>query len=154
MLLFEQVLKKFEYQMANEKLIDKYIKANNATDNCIKYYAAALEALPETFAREREMTATIKTFELAYETFWKYLKFYIEDQGILDVPGNPRGIFDLASKLNIITAEQAKELGKAGKDRNEAAHIYQQATADDIFHDIPEYNNLFTELLKKLNPNN
>lgn len=136
--------------MVNEKLVSKYKKALNAVQNCIKYYDATIVKQVGTFDYEMAVTSSIKTFELAYETFWKYLKFYIENQGIQDVPGNPRGLFDLALKLKIITLEQTNTLYDAGKDRNEAVHIYQQATADNIFKDIPEYTKLFVKLLKTL----
>ncbi len=107
----------------------------------------------ESIIHQGLQTATIKSFELSYETLWKYLKFYLEDSlGIGEVPSSPRGVFELSRQQKIITDEQAERLSNATDGRNTAAHIYSQDTIEELLEDIPEYIKLFKKVLDQVAP--
>lgn len=138
--------------MSEEKIVDRYQRAVRAGQNAeriYKKYAVINQNDPDY---DVYISGTAQSFQLAYETFWKYLKFYMEDQGIQDTPGSPRAVFSLALQNMIITDLEAKLLGESVKDRNSAIHIYEQENAEQILQDVPEYCTLFLNILKRLLP--
>ena len=139
--------------MKNQKLLQKYQHAVSAAQNTQRFYQAYTDKNKDTLDYEMAATATVKAFELAYETFWKYLKFYLEYQGILDVPSSPRAVFTLALQQKIITEPEAFLLGESVKDRSTATHLYEQESAEEILKDVPAYSILFLDVLKRLTIN-
>ncbi len=68
--------------MENKKLLQKYQHAVSAAQNVQKFYKLCSSQEKHSVEYEAIATGTVKAFELSYETFWKYLKFYLEYQGI------------------------------------------------------------------------
>lgn len=75
------------------KISRKYQNAVSAAQNVQKFYLLCRDKKKGTLEYEAIATGTVKEFELAYETFWKYLKFYLENQGLADTPASPRAVF-------------------------------------------------------------
>ncbi len=138
--------------MIKEKLSNRYDRALAASTNSQRIYKAYRKKDKVDVDYEIFSTAAVKAFELAYETFWKYLKFYMEYQGILDIPSSPRAVFAFALQHNILNNHEVSILDEAARDRNLSSHMYAQETAEEILQDIPEAIQLFALLLHKLTP--
>jgi nucleotidyltransferase substrate binding protein (TIGR01987 family) len=136
--------------MENKKLLHKYQNALSAAQNTQRFYQAYICKTKDTLDYEMAATATVKEFELAYETFWKYLKFYLEYQGILDVPSSPRPVFIVALQYNIITENEVVQLGESVGARNIATHLYAQESAEEILQNVLDYSTLFLTILGRL----
>lgn len=99
---------------------------------------------------ELDKDGVIKRFEFTFEIFWKTLKIFLEDQGILCkspksclIEGFRFGMFsDEAVYLNML------------EDRNLTSHVYDQLTSNEIFERIrKEYLKAFIEFRKKIDTN-
>lgn len=88
--------------------------------------------------------SAIKRFEIAFDLSWKFLKTYLEDiHGI--IVASPKNTFREAHKLGII--EYDSIWLSMTDDRNQIAHIYKEALAEDIFARLPLFLNQFNKLL-------
>jgi nucleotidyltransferase substrate binding protein (TIGR01987 family) len=84
---------------------------------------------------------TIQRFEFTIELFWKTLKHILQDLG-KEAP-YPRIILKSAYEGHLID-DEALWLGML-KDRNEIAHVYNQAKADELYGRIK----IYTPILRK-----
>ena len=139
---------------ALEKAIDKLSTEQDQLDN-------------ET--KEMYFDSIIQRFELAYETFWKYLKEYISIHHGLEL-ASPRSTFRQCFKLNIIskqeaeelddtsdarniTTQEAEELDDTSNARNITTHLYNQKMSRNMVKNlIPKYCILFKKILTRLAP--
>ena len=130
-----------------DELILKYENVCNAFDSftkAVKYYQKYLARgyHDEDSFDERELyeyqiesarTALIKTFELFIELLWKHLKWILENRLKLELDlVNSRAIITQSTKSRLITEPQALYLLDLIKVRNETAHIYKEALADEV----------------------
>lgn len=73
---------------------------------------------------------TIQRFEFTVELAWKTLQSYLRDKKKLIVK-SPGDALDLAFENGLI--DDIKEWGQILTARNQTSHIYDEATADDIY---------------------
>jgi nucleotidyltransferase substrate binding protein (TIGR01987 family) len=110
----------------------------------------ALTALDEAVGSARtdlEVDGTIQRFEFTYELFWKLLKVYMEDQGL--IVKTPRECFKEGFRLEII--EDEKICLRMIDDRNLTVHLYDRKTSREVFERIRgNYLKLFRESLNRL----
>ena len=119
-------------------------------------YKKALVAMKNAveLASTRELTdlekqGMIKSFEFTFELAWNIMKDYLEEQGISDIIGS-KGAIRHAFKNNII--EDGQVWQDMIKDRNIAAHEYDEATAENIAGKIIEnYYHQFVAFAEKMN---
>ena len=90
--------------------------------------------------------SAILRFELAYEVVWKLLQRLIRTQG-LDAAG-PRQVFSQAFKLGWIEDESAWFDIIAA--RNQAVHVYREATAVALAAELPRHQAAFRAVLTRL----
>lgn len=76
----------------------------------------------------------VQTYEFTFELAWKTLKDYLEEEGY-DVP-SPRETIKQAFQSGYI--KDGNLWIKALNSRNEIAHIYNEAVADEVSADIQE----------------
>ncbi len=93
------------------------------------------EAMPEV-SNQLEKDGTIQRFEFVFELVWKTLKDYAEDKGRFDAV-SPKDAFRVAADLGLID----NPLIWFGflKSRNEAAHLYDEQKAEEVFSQIPSF---------------
>ena len=95
--------------------------------------------------------SVIKRFEMSLDTFWKYLKVYLEvKKGI--VINSPKMIFRECYKNSLMDEEETKLFLKMVDSRNMAAHGYHEEVAEEIASDIPGYYNLMKKLVDITKP--
>lgn len=95
---------------------------------------------------DRDRDSAILRFELAYEVVWKLLQRLIRTQG-LDAAG-PRQVFSQAFKLGWIEDESAWFDIIAA--RNQAVHVYREATAVALAAELPRHQAAFRAVLTRL----
>ena len=119
-----------------------YKKALSAMKN-------AVELASTRELSELEKQGLIKGFEFTFELAWNIMKDYLEEQGISDIIGS-KGAIRHAFKNNII--DDGQIWFDMLKDRNIAAHEYDEATAADIANKIIEtYYHQFAAFAEKMN---
>jgi nucleotidyltransferase substrate binding protein (TIGR01987 family) len=82
-----------------------------------------------------EKQGLIKCFEMAFELAWKTLQDYLAEQGYGEVKG-PKPTIEQAFKDSLIKDGEAWI--KMLESRNDAAHAYDGAMAEDIIRKILE----------------
>lgn len=95
--------------------------------------------------------SVIKTFELAIDPFWKFLRDYIAyEYGItLENPG-PKMVYREAERLGIILEEELPLFIDMVEDRNETVHIYKELIAQAIVADLPGYCQVMGDVLERI----
>ena len=69
--------------------------------------------------------SVIKCFEICYDTLWKQIKKYLQDEnGIVELRNSPVSIFRAAFENFLFDKDTHKRLVQYGKIRNDAAHDY------------------------------
>lgn len=119
---------------------NKFIEAVNRLEEALHDY----ERSPISSIRD----GVIQRFEFCTELAWKSTREYLIEQGYVDL-NSPKSVMKQAYTDKIIDNEQVwLELLNA---RNCTAHIYDEATADEVFNSIKNsYLEQFKLLIKKL----
>lgn len=95
---------------------------------------------PELLASDRESIkeSCIQRFEVCFDTTWKHLKKYLEqDQGIADLANSPKVIFKQAFAAKVI--EDAEVWIEFNNKRIDTSHDYSGNKADDVFMQIDDF---------------
>ncbi len=95
---------------------------------------------PELLASDRESIkeSCIQRFEVCFDTTWKHLKKYLEqDQGIADLANSPKVIFKQAFAAKVI--EDAEVWIEFNNKRIDTSHDYSGNKADDVFMKIDDF---------------
>jgi nucleotidyltransferase substrate binding protein (TIGR01987 family) len=110
-------------------------------------FTNALRALEEAVLEatsDLEIDGAIQRFEFTYELFWKLLRAYLQQQGI--IVNTPKECFKEAYKLGILQDEETAL--RIVDDRNLTTHLYDQVTSREVFGRIKSvYVKLYTEAL-------
>lgn len=104
------------------------------------------EAVPEV-KNQLDKDGTIQRFEFVFELVWKTLKDYAEDKGRQDAV-SPKDAFRVAADLGLI--EDPLVWFEFLKSRNEAAHLYDEQKADEVFSQIPNFIVSVENLISKI----
>ncbi len=125
------------------KLNEKLSKFNNAItrleEAILQYEECGLSSCRD---------GIIQRFEFCTELAWKSAREYLTDEGYIDL-NSPKSVMRQAYTSNLIDNEEAwLDLLYS---RNLTSHIYDEATADEIFGKIKEcFLYLFKDLAGKL----
>ena len=102
----------------------------------------------EDFAEIRD--SVIKRFEYSIDTFWKFLKEYIEvKHGILP-PASPKGVFKSAAEIKVISKAEEIELQILIEDRNRTSHAYHVEVAESIVEVVNEHHQVVQKIVDRL----
>lgn len=116
--LFEKALKTLENSFA------VVTKAQNIQDIDLIYAAE---------------DSTIQRFEYCYDSFWKFLKHYLEKKyNFIDI-NSPKSVFRACVEKKICSEDDGDILIKMIADRNETTHNYDAQQVREIFDHIPRY---------------
>lgn len=100
------------------------------------------EAMPKV-QDQLDKDGAIQRFEFVFELLWKTLKDYVQDKGRFDA-NSPKDAFRVAADLGLIDDPQI--WFEFLKNRNTAAHIYDEDSANKIYSSIP----IFVSSVKSL----
>lgn len=94
----------------------------------------------------------IQRFEYCIDSFWKFLKMYLEDiHKISLISSSPRSILKLSLSLTIINDEEYDILLRCVSDRNLTSHTYDEEIAEKIQSHIALYYSVMVAILDRLN---
>jgi nucleotidyltransferase substrate binding protein (TIGR01987 family) len=99
--------------------------------------------------------SAIQRFEYCIDTFWKYLKLYLQEKKGLVINSaspSPRDIMREALAARIIDLMEAQILLASITDRNQTSHSYNEKTAEDIVQDLPAVYEIMEQVLNRLMP--
>ena len=109
-------------------------------------YIDRLSELKTAFSRLEEAISNVKDqldkdgaiqrFEFVFELLWKTLKDYAQDKGRLDA-NSPKDAFRVAADLGLI--DDLQIWFEFLNNRNTAAHIYDEDSANKIYSNIPNF---------------
>ena len=127
---------------------NNFLKAYKALD---KSFDILKKLKPELSKDEYAvfMSGVIKHFEMAYETAWKFLKLYLEVKFAFELT-SPKAVFRACYEYKILTVEVVNDLIKLSDDRNLTVHIYDQATAQEIFDRIEHHYKVLAEIIENI----
>lgn len=98
--------------------------------------------------------STIQRFEYSIDSFWKFLKFYIQEKENVDLEtSSPRIILRRAEEIGIINKELHKILIDCLADRNQTSHIYNEDIAESILKNIPHYYETMKSIIETIDIN-
>lgn len=98
--------------------------------------------------------STIQRFEYSIDSFWKFLKFYIQEKENVDFESSsPRIILRRAEEIGLINKELHEILIDCLADRNLTSHVYNEETADSIVKSIPNYYETMKSIIDTINLN-
>jgi nucleotidyltransferase substrate binding protein (TIGR01987 family) len=123
------------------------MKRLEQTENDFTNALKALEQAVSQATSDLEIDGAIQRFEFTYELFWKLLRAYLQQQGI--VVNTPKECFKEAYKLGILQDEETAL--RIVDDRNLTTHLYDKATSREVFGRIKSvYLKLYTEALGRI----
>ena len=103
---------------------------------------ASLEELVSKYSENQTdvilRDALIQRFEYSTETFWKYLKAYLQTEHNLSA-NSPREVIRTGLTAKLYSEEISKELLQMLDDRNLTSHTYVEELAESIAGRIPAY---------------
>lgn len=125
----------------------------------------ALKSLEESFLVAREIEklrnplfilaaedSMIKRFEYSYETFWKFLKKYLEFVHHIQDINSPKKVFRACVKAEIVLPDEGDIFLDMADDRNETSHKYDLDSTRIILLDIKRYHEAMLVVTHRLNP--
>lgn len=122
-----------------ERLKERYEILNNALKSFNEsiVYFKELDANNKYYKSLRN--SVIKSFEYSYDTFWKFLKEYLEKMQGLMPQANPRTVFKTCFDNKLITQEELNQCLKLLEDRNLTSHTYNESLAQQVSQEIEQY---------------
>jgi nucleotidyltransferase substrate binding protein (TIGR01987 family) len=95
--------------------------------------------------------SVIKRFEYSIDTFWKYLRVYLEivHKVVIGPVISPKAVFRAALNIQFITQEEFEDLLLVIDDRNLTSHTYNEELAEAISKRIENYYILINSLVER-----
>ncbi len=82
---------------------------------------------------EMARESLIQRFEYTIDTFWKFIKLYLEQVQKINLEiASPRGILRAAAEAQIISRIELEQLLIAITDRNLSSHAYDEDVAEEV----------------------
>lgn len=95
--------------------------------------------------------SVIQRFEYSIDTFWKFLKLYLQEQLNTTLESvSPRAILHQALEANLLSIHEHEIAIKAMLDRNETSHSYNEDLAEKIVNDIPKFYETMHAIIKRI----
>ena len=110
---------------------------------------ATLDEILQAPANVIVRDASIQRFEYSFESLWKLLKAYLDQQeGI--VCNSPKACFREALKVGLLSASDVETCLVMTDDRNLTSHTYIEAVAEAIYSKLPPYRDIMKRLLTSI----
>lgn len=101
------------------------------------YLSSKNNSALEAFLVESIQESCIQRFETCFDTAWKHLKKYLEEEGIVGIPNSPKSIFRMAAENRTI-ADAESWIDYVNK-RIDTSHDYCGDKADITFEIISDF---------------
>ncbi len=135
-------------------MMTEYDKLKRSLQHLEQQYANYLTANEREYLSDLDKDAisesVVRRFKPGYDTLWKHLKKYLEEENGLEAPNSPKPIFRLAYENSII--EDVENWFEYAQARIDTAHDYNEekfmATLEktgDFIQDAIELNKVMTK---------
>ena len=95
--------------------------------------------------------SAIQRFEYSIDSFWKFLKVYIDKQfGITAEVNSARAILREALNAGLITNEEFEQLIEGVADRNMTSHSYKEEVAHMLAFHLPIYYEMMQNIVNRI----
>ena len=133
-----------------EKVIKRYEMALQTLET-LKIVLDKLQGdVPEEYCLELRDSA-IQRFEYSIDTFWKFLKIYMQDYLKMSVESAaPRAIIKDALTADLLSREEFEKLMNAITNRNETSHAYNESIAQGVLEELPELYDLMHGIIMRI----
>ena len=103
----------------------------------------------DPFSKEYKLmrSAAIHNFETFIDTFWKFIKNYLEVEGIPYALPSPKQIFTAAADAGILKKSDVPAFFRMIDDRNITSHTYRELIAEEIKGRLPGYYELLNQVV-------
>jgi nucleotidyltransferase substrate binding protein (TIGR01987 family) len=102
-------------------------------------------------AYEMARESLIQRFEYTIDTFWKFIKLYLEEVQKINLEiASPRGVLRAAVEAQIISHVELEQLLIATTDRNLSSHAYEEDVAEEVMSRIPGHYGVIEAVFKRL----
>ena len=123
------------------------MKESKSVENFQKALRNLIRSLSTPVTEPRDVSGILKDFEMVYELSWKVLKKYLLTQG--HTTQGAKDVFSKAYQLGYISDE--KNWLQMIEDRNQTAHVYDEADAIKIIERVRQkYLNVFEKLAESV----
>lgn len=136
-----------------ERLKERYallMKAINTLDVGIRKLEACADH-DEDYGIIRD--SVIKRFEYTVDTFWKFLKEFLQKKQGIEPAASPSKVFRQCLDAGILTNQEYAQALKIIEDRNMTSHTYNEILADEISGDIPEHYLVINSVICRIGEN-
>jgi nucleotidyltransferase substrate binding protein (TIGR01987 family) len=104
-----------------------------------------------TIPKEIVSDALMRRFKFAIDTFWKFIKLYLEHVQKIELEiASPRGILRAAAEAKIISHDELNQLLTATTDRNLSSHAYEEDISEEVASRIPAHYAVLEAVFKRL----
>lgn len=133
-----------------DNLTQRYTTANQSIQN----FKEGLDEFTQLLKQQsyelkdyrRYRDSLVKRFELATDTLWKYLKFYLQEkEGVLQ--NSPKSVLRECLRAKLLTEAETIQAIAMIDARNEATHIYREIVAEELLEKLPEFYKLMDKLI-------
>lgn len=95
--------------------------------------------------------SAIQRFEYSIDTFWKFLKVYLQEYMKYDTESaSPRTIIRDAVNANILSDQEYIQLMHCISSRNETSHTYNEELAQEIITQLPKFYTLMHTIISRI----
>lgn len=95
--------------------------------------------------------SVIQRFEYTIDTFWKFLKIYLQIKQNIDIfAASPRAILRETAIAGMINETELRLLEKSISDRNLTSHTYNEELAEVIVSHIPEHYDVMKKVVMRM----
>ena len=101
-------------------------------------------------AIEASEDSIIQRFEYSYESFWKFLKKYLEFKYNIEDINSPKGVFRTCVKHELCSPEEGELLINMVDHRNETTHSYDVEKVRKILPEVESYYICMMTVLKRI----
>lgn len=99
--------------------------------------------------------SAIQRFKYSIDTFWKFLKIYMQDYLKMSVESAaPRAIIKDALTADLLSREEFEKLMQAITNRNETSHAYNESIAQDVLQELPALYDVMHSILIRIDIKN
>jgi nucleotidyltransferase substrate binding protein (TIGR01987 family) len=93
----------------------------------------------------------IQRFEYTIDTFWKFLKIYLQEKDEADLPSAaPRAILREAFNGGLLQQKELDLLIESIADRNLTSHSYNEVLAQELLDRIPLYYEVMRHVVERI----
>jgi nucleotidyltransferase substrate binding protein (TIGR01987 family) len=94
--------------------------------------------------------SVIKRFEYSIDSFWKFLKDFLQHKQGIEAAASPSKVFRQCLDARVLSDQEYIQMLKIIEARNLTSHTYNEALADEISSRIRQYYELMKVIVERI----